>query len=72
MRQFFVKFYDSSGIEIEDDRVWYGGRVGTDADIDVRVVAQFVKVQLSRRDCLQLGEVSCYYDVPCIINAQQI
>lgn len=60
LRQFYIKFYDSAHAEIEQDRFWYSGTVGAEATFDVSVAAQYVKVQLDRKDCLQLGEVEVW------------
>jgi len=60
LRQFYIYFYDSEEVEIEQDRIYYGGTVGAEGTFHVSVAAQYVKIQLDRKDCLQLGEVEVW------------
>lgn len=60
LRQFYIYFYDSEGVEIGQARIYYGGTVGAEGTFDVSVSAQYVKIQLDRTDCLQLGEVEVW------------
>jgi hypothetical protein len=61
LREFHIRFFDNQDAEISDEAIYVPYTVGAEGTFDVPgVVAQHVKINLNRNDCLQLGEVEVY------------